>query len=183
MTIDKSFINDKSCKEENNICHTFGYGSSSFKDLINAVKDHNIDLIIDIRSYPKSRLNKDFNRDNLELALSQNDIQYIYMGHELGGHPNDVELWLDSGLPNYDKISKTALFRSGILKVAFYCAKRRPLLLCSEKKPEKCHRSTLIAPYLCAQGITVRHITGNLCFSHIQMELFRESLQTSPILQ
>lgn len=56
---------------------------AEFADLL---KEHNIKLLIDVRTVPRSRTNPQFNKDSLSQDLPTNhDVKYIWMGAELGG--------------------------------------------------------------------------------------------------
>jgi uncharacterized protein (DUF488 family) len=80
------------------------------------------------------------------------------MGDTLGGQPKDPACHAD-GKVDYDKVRAQPFFQAGLerLRRAF-AQQRRVALMCSEGRPEQCHRSKLIGEALAAQGIPVYHI-------------------------
>ena len=68
-----------------NIVFTIGHSTHPLDRFIALLKQHNITALCDIRSRPYSRMNPQFNRDNLKKSLEEKDIVYIFLGKELGG--------------------------------------------------------------------------------------------------
>ena len=66
---------------------------------------------------------------------------------------------------DYGRVQKIAPFKHGIERLLTACKKSLHIcLMCSEGRPEDCHRSKLIGEVLESEGIRVRHIDaeGNL---------------------
>lgn len=133
------------------------------------LKRHQIGYLIDVRSFPRSRYNPDFSGDVLQISLSEVGIRYVFMGDLLGGNPSNPEVRTDEGLKapgsyliDYRKQMTTAEFRKGLdrLRRAYHIG-ARIILLCSETKPEDCHRVRLIGEALHEEGINVSHIDEN----------------------
>lgn len=122
------------------------------------LKQHGITALCDVRSGPYSRINPQFNRDNLEEMLLAHGIAYRFLGKELGARSKDPTCYLH-GKVQYDRLAQTALFQYGLkrilrgLKDGF-----RVALVCAEKEPLDCHRTILVARHLAALGIPVAHI-------------------------
>ena len=126
---------------------------------IAALKAHEIGYLIDVRSAPYSKFKPEFSRNALEASLKEHGIRYLYMGDQLGGQPKDASCYDANGNVLYERVAETEFYQAGIarLQKAF----RRGLrvaLMCSEGRPEMCHRSKLIGATLEAQGIPVLHI-------------------------
>jgi len=66
---------------------TVGHSSHSLDSFVRLFQDNGIMTLVDVRTAPYSRHNLQFNRENLEGALSQRNIRYRYAGTYLGGHP------------------------------------------------------------------------------------------------
>ncbi len=135
--------------------YTIGYGNRSIADFINILKRYEIKYLIDIRSRPYSRFNPDFTREALEKRLPKS---YIFMGDTLGGRPDDSTCYVD-GKVDYAKVREKALFKEGIKRIQTAWEKQLHVaLMCSESKPQECHRSKLIGVTLIQQNIDVAHI-------------------------
>ncbi len=119
---------------------------------------HQIAYLIDVRSTPYSRYKPEFSKDALASALHRHGIHYVFMGDTLGGHPDDETCYVN-GKIDYEQVKTTADYQRGIerLRNAF-AQQRRVVLMCSEGKPEQCHRSKLIGATLTAADILVHHI-------------------------
>lgn len=138
--------------------YTIGYGARDIEAFIATLKAHKIDYLIDVRSRPYSRYKPDFSKDALTAHLDRAGIRYVFMGHVLGGQPDDQTCYTD-GKVDYDKLAATDFYREGIgrLQDAFR-QQRTVAIMCSEGKPQECHRSKLIGKTLQAAQIPVRHI-------------------------
>lgn len=138
--------------------YTIGYGSRSLDEFVLALQAHGIEFVIDVRSMPYSRFKPEFVRAALEAGLRERGIRYLYLGDSLGGQPKDRDCYEDDKIV-YARVKVKPFFRSGLARVqAAFRQQRRIALMCSEGKPELCHRSKLIAPSLIELGIPVAHI-------------------------
>lgn len=140
---------------------TIGYGSRTLDDFVRVLKAHVIEYLIDIRSAPYSRFKPEFSKNELEIALREHSIRYVYLGDKLGGRPEDRDCYVDDKVV-YARVKDKAFFREGIARVQAAQQKRlRIVLMCSEGKPEACHRSKLVGASLAELGISVAHIDEN----------------------
>ncbi len=57
--------------------HTIGHSTRRIEEFISILKTYEIEVLVDIRAFPVSRRNPQFNKKNIEKSLSQNDIEYI----------------------------------------------------------------------------------------------------------
>ena len=139
--------------------YTIGYGSHSVDEFIDVLQAHEIAYLIDVRSAPYSRYKPEFSREPLEAELQRHGIRYVFMGDTLGGRPDDEDCYDVNGKVDYAKMKVTERYLSGIqrLQTAF-AQQQRVVLMCSEGKPENCHRSKLIGETLEEQNIRVIHI-------------------------
>jgi len=141
--------------------YTIGYGAREVDAFIATLKAYEIAYLIDVRSKPYSRYKPDFSKQTLENHLQQNNIHYLFMGETLGGQPDDLSCYSD-GQVDYEKMGQKPFYLAGIGRLQK--AHKQGLcvaLMCSEGKPEMCHRSKLIGKTLTAAGITVAHIDEN----------------------
>lgn len=138
--------------------HTIGYGNRNIFDFIALLKNNNVKYLIDVRSKPSSRFNPDFSRPKLQEFLAANDITYVFMGKNLGGLPQYEECYTD-GRVDYSKVEKQFFYKQGIERLLIAWKKQIPIsIMCSEGKPEMCHRSKLIGQSLTKLDIPLAHI-------------------------
>lgn len=64
--------------------YTIGHSTRELEEFINILKVYKIELLIDVRTVPKSRYVPQFNEDNLRSVLPQNNIEYQHLSI-LGG--------------------------------------------------------------------------------------------------
>lgn len=72
---------------------TIGYGNRGIEEFIEILKKYEIKVLIDIRSIPYSRFRPSFNTNVLQQYLLNESISYRFMGKELGGKPDDENLY------------------------------------------------------------------------------------------
>ncbi len=138
--------------------YTIGYGNRSIEDFVKLLQDFNIKFLVDVRSQPYSRFNPDFSKDELEKRLKQHSIRYIFMGDTLGGRPKDSSCYVD-GKVDYAKVREKSFYQKGISYLHTAWGKQLHIaLMCSEAKPQECHRTKLIGNTLAEQKIDVAHI-------------------------
>jgi len=137
---------------------TIGYGARSLDDFIAALKSNQIDYLADVRSAPYSKFKPEFSKDWLQHHLERAGIRYLFMGDTLGGQPKDPSCHTE-GKVDYDKVRAQPFFHAGVERVKKAFAQEcRVALMCSEGRPEQCHRSKLIGEVLTEGGIPVMHI-------------------------
>ena len=170
--------------------YTIGYGNRSIEEFVVLLQQYDIKFLVDIRSQPYSRYNPDFSKDALERRLKQASIRYIFMGDTLGGRPRDDASYQEDGRVDYEKVAEKEFYQKGISYLHTAWDKQlRIVLMCSEAKPQACHRSKLIGKTLGKQNINVAHIdeTGavktqeevDLLITSGQLPLFDEMLGLS----
>ena len=138
--------------------YTIGYGNRSLDEFMALLKQYEIQYLVDLRSQPYSRFHPDFSRNAIEARLKQQRIRYIFMGDKLGGRPQDTECYVNSKV-DYAILREKAFYQQGIQRLHTAWEKQaRMALMCSEQKPQECHRSKLIGNTLRDRGIEVAHI-------------------------
>lgn len=171
---------------ETSAIYTIGYGKREIEEFIALLQRYEVNFLVDVRSAPFSKFKPAFSRDALDAALKAKGIRYVFMGDTLGGRPPDPDCYVD-GKVDYDRVKATKPFRRGIERLRTAWEKSlRICLMCSEGKPEDCHRSKLIGQVLEAEHLGVRHIDadGNLqtqtsvlqAITKGQMHLFKTPL-------
>ena len=141
-----------------NAVFTIGHSIHTQDDFIELLEGHRITAVCDVRSKPYSRMNPQFNRENLTKALASHGIEYRFLGKELGARSEDPSCY-EGDKVRYSKLANTQLFKDGLKRVRRgFTEGFRIALMCAEKEPLDCHRTILIAPQLISLGIAVQHI-------------------------
>ncbi len=139
--------------------YTIGYGARDIEGFIAALRHYDVSYLIDVRSRPYSRYKPDFSRDALEEHLRRAGIRYVYMGDSLGGLPSDRTCYDDEGKVLYERVAEREFYLAGIERLAGAHAQGLAVcLMCSEGKPEMCHRTKLIGRTLARRGLPTAHI-------------------------
>jgi len=139
---------------------TIGHSTQPAERFIALLKQHGITAVADVRSQPYSRMNPQFNREDLREALRESGVAYVFLGKELGARSEDRACYHD-GKVQYGLLAQTDLFRHGLDRVQEGARNFRIALMCAEKEPLECHRTILVARHLETLGLEVRHILGD----------------------
>lgn len=149
-----------------NIYFTIGHGTRSLAEFADLARGSAVDLIVDVRSIPRSRTNPQFNEQTFPGALEAWQIGYQHIA-ELGGlrgrqravEPSPNGFWRVRSFRNYADYALTAPFALGLAQLRDLAASRRCAIMCAETLWWRCHRR-IIADYLLASGEKVFHILG-----------------------
>ena len=141
--------------------YTIGYGNRTIEQFITLLKQYKILYVADIRSSAYSKYNPDFSHALLKHSLREHGLGYVFMGEQLGGRPKDNDCYTD-GKVDYSKLGQADFYKQGLRRLNTALEKRLPVaLMCSEQKPEMCHRSKLIGETLSDRNLNVWHIDEN----------------------
>jgi uncharacterized protein (DUF488 family) len=140
---------------------TIGHSNRPLDQLIAMLQAHGVDLLVDVRTVPKSRYNPQFNTENLPAPLLQAGIDYIHMPG-LGGlrharKDSSNTGWRNDSFRGYADYMQTPEFDAALTQLLRAAEGRRAAVMCAEAVPWRCHRS-MIADALTARGIPVEHI-------------------------
>lgn len=141
--------------------YTIGHSTHSADLFIKTLVSHAIELVVDVRSIPRSRHNPQFNKDELESDLRHQGIGYVHL-KELGGlrHTSGASIntgWTNLSFRGFADYMQTPEFNRGIEMLIEASYEKRSVIMCAETLPWRCHRS-LIADALTVRGIAVEHI-------------------------
>jgi uncharacterized protein (DUF488 family) len=144
---------------------TIGHSTRPIPEFIALLRDADAQLVIDVRTVPRSRRNPQFNTDVLAKALSDFQIGYDRIA-ALGGlrgknrniPPAVNAFWINESFHNYADYAMTEPFRHGLATLReLGREQKRCAIMCAEALWWRCHRR-IIADYLLAAGETVFHI-------------------------
>jgi len=126
---------------------TIGHSTLEWDSFIALLHAYGIQCLVDVRSFPRSRKNPQFNREDLDAALPATGIRYVWMGREIGG-------FRDGG---YEAYTLTSAFAEGIAALERLAAEAPTAFMCAEKLFFRCHRR-FISDELVRRGWAVVHI-------------------------
>lgn len=129
--------------------------SAAFLGLL---KQFAISLLVDVRSKPQSQRFPHFDRVELEGTLPAAGIEYLFLGEELGGRPDDPKAYGSDGLVDYRARRRSYAFQAGVERVTRELEQHDLALMCAEEDPLTCHRFLMICPELVALGLEPVHI-------------------------
>lgn len=121
---------------------TIGHSTHDFSTFLRLLKQHEIDVVADVRSRPYSRMPW-FSRPELEKELKTNRVLYVFLGDELGARRIERETYIGPRA-DYELIARTPAFARGMARLREGVAKFRVALMCAEKDPLDCHRTVLV---------------------------------------
>jgi uncharacterized protein (DUF488 family) len=140
---------------------TIGHSNHRLECFLALLRDHGIQGIADVRSWPASRYAPWFDSEPLADALGEAGVRYVFLGRELGGRPDDELLYDESGRVRYDAVARSETFIRGLEKLRRGIDVLRVAVMCAEEDPEHCHRRLLVARVLFEEGVHVLHIRGD----------------------
>jgi uncharacterized protein (DUF488 family) len=141
---------------------TIGHSTRSIQEFIALLQAHNVEIVVDVRTVPRSRRNPQFNRETLPQSLQAAGIGYEHAA-ALGGFRRPIAQsknagWRNTSFRGYADYMQTAEFSAAIESVAERARRQRLAVMCAEAVPWRCHRS-LIADALMVRGIQVEEIS------------------------
>ena len=124
-----------------------GHSSRTLAEFIALMKEYGIRILADIRSYPSSKIHPHFDKNPLEQGLTENGIEYLWLGDLLGGYRKE----------GYEAYMETESFARGVRRLVELAGRASPAFMCAEKDWSRCHRRWL-SDHLVFAGHKVVHI-------------------------
>src|SRR5262249_14788514 len=140
---------------------SIGHSNHTTDAFLCLLQEAHVSAVADVRSRPFSARFPQFNRPELESALRDHDIDYVFLGDVLGGRPEKRSLYTPDGRVDYERVRATLPFRRGVDHLLEGCATYRVAMLCAEEDPLDCHRGLMIAPALAERGRVIVHLRGD----------------------
>ena len=146
--------------------YTIGHSTHTMVEFVALLQQVAIDLVVDVRSIPRSRTNPQFNAETLPTSLTPAGIDYRHL-RALGGRrhrsrdapPSPNTVWRNQSFRNYADYAATDAFRGGLEELRSLIRKHCCAIMCAEAVWWRCHRR-IIADYLLEEGVSVGHIMG-----------------------
>lgn len=137
--------------------YTIGHSTRDVQDLIQVLRTHGVQRVIDIRSVPYSGYSPQYNRESITASLDGAGIQYLFDGERLGARSADPNMYIDDKV-SYKKLAHSDLVQSGIRDLVDNSRSLSVAIMCTERDPLACHRSILVARVIEELGQKVIHI-------------------------
>src|ERR1700756_949846 len=145
---------------------TIGHSTRTIAEFGALLSEAKVEVIVDVRSTPRSRTNPQFNIDSLPGSLAEFGGGYQHEP-ELGGRrdrarsapPSPNTFWLNEAFRSYADYAASDAFSVGFATLQDLAHRSCCAIICSEALWWRCHRR-IISDYLLAQGIEVLHIVG-----------------------
>jgi uncharacterized protein (DUF488 family) len=140
---------------------TVGHSTRSGEEFVEILRSHQVQVLVDVRTYPGSRRYPQFNRDVLDKNLALQEIRYQHEPR-LGGRrkpraDSHNSAWRNEQFRGYADHMETEEFKRGVEELLELAAEKRVAIMCAEAVWWRCHRS-LVSDYLKAEGHEVLHI-------------------------
>jgi uncharacterized protein (DUF488 family) len=135
---------------------TIGHSTHPIDAFVAMLTLHGIQALVDVRAFPRSRFNPQFNENALAGALRQAEIAYFHMG-SLGGLRKHGDGPAETAFSAYIRFMKTDEFHYSITRLKDIALKAPTTIMCAEAQWWKCHRR-FIAEAVAKDGFAVVHI-------------------------
>jgi uncharacterized protein (DUF488 family) len=137
---------------------TIGHATRSIAGFIELLNEVEVQLVVDVRTAPRSRTNPQFNREVLAASLAAFAIEYRHIA-ELGGlRPRQKQIpsstnafWQNQSFHNYADYAISREFQLGLDELRELGHAKRCAIMCAETLWWRCHRR-IISDYLLAAG-------------------------------
>ncbi|CAH0177612.1 DUF488 domain-containing protein [Pseudomonas brassicacearum] len=144
--------------------YTIGHSTRTIEQFVQTLKSFNVEMIVDVRTVPRSRTNPQYNLDTLPERLAPFGIEHEQI-RELGGLrkksrtvPDDLNgFWENRSFHNYADYALSDEFEKGLDRLMALSRTRRCAIMCAEAVWWRCHRR-IIADYLLLRDREVFHI-------------------------
>jgi uncharacterized protein (DUF488 family) len=127
---------------------TIGHSALALADFLGALHQHEVAVLADVRSRPASARFPHFDGIELEQSLRAAGMRYLFLGEELGGRPEDPNVYRNDGLVNYRARRRARGFQAGIERVVRELEGKAVALMCAEEDPSPA-RTTTGSPPAC----------------------------------
>lgn len=127
--------------------YTIGHSTHTLAEFVEMLQAFHIEMVVDVRSIPRSRHNPQFNKEELERSLRKHNIDYAHLNF-LGGlrHTTQTSVntaWKNASFRGFADYMQTSEFAAGIEQLIGFAGEKRVAIMCSEAVPWRCHRSLI----------------------------------------
>lgn len=156
--------------------YTIGHSNTPAEALLSHLREAGIKTLVDVRRFPSSRRNPQFNSGALAATLRGAGIEYRHF-EDLGGRREPMAdspnmAIANDALRGYADYTSTPQFQDAAAQLLGLAEQRPTAVMCAEAQPLNCHRSFL-ADALVGAGHEVVHIVGTELKKHQLLPLAR----------
>ena len=120
---------------------SIGHSNKPIAVFLDTLQEHQIEVVVDVRTVPRSRFSPYFNEKALGSSLAKRAIKYLNRGQTLGGRGENV--YYEEAIQELVELA-----RHGV----------RVCVMCSEADYRDCHRYSTLTPSLHSHDVDVFHI-------------------------
>ena len=141
---------------------TIGHSTNEAAHLLENLKRHQVDFVLDVRSMPYSKYASQYNKEAIQAFLKNHGIAYYHMAKYFGARLPDRSLYHPEGYLDFEKVRASYLFQKGMENVQKGLESGHNIaLMCTEKRPIDCHRAIMVARGFELVGIKAMHILND----------------------
>ncbi|HXC80186.1 MAG TPA: DUF488 domain-containing protein [Candidatus Acidoferrum sp.] len=149
-----------------NRIYTVGHSTRDFDEVLAMLQNNEITHLVDVRSFPLSRKFPQWNQSAIIDALPP-DIEYRWL-QKLGGRRHssgDVSsvngAWQVKAFRDYADYMDSDDFKDGLNELLELAEHGRPVIMCSEAVPWRCHRRLITDALIiaCAEVVDIMSTT------------------------
>ena len=143
---------------------TIGHSTRSLDEFLGMLREARVELVCDVRSFPRSRANPAFNLELLPGKLETVQIGYRHLP-DLGGRrpkqagidPSLNAFWRVPSFHNYADYALGESFAAAFAALVDLGRRRKAAIMCAEAVWWRCHRR-IVTDYLLLAGHPVDHL-------------------------
>jgi uncharacterized protein (DUF488 family) len=142
--------------------YTVGHGTLPAEAFASLLDGAHVSCVADVRSFPGSRRNPQFGREEMERWVPEVGIDYVWI-RELGGRRRPVSESTHVALRNdafraYADYMGMPGFLAGVEKLLALASSEQTTVMCSESVWWRCHRRLLADYLVLVRGVDVVHL-------------------------
>ena len=141
--------------------YTIGHSTREWEEFVEILEAYGIEVLVDVRTVPKSRHVPQYNDEHMAEALPKEGIEYAHI-KKLGGlrpakkdSPNGG--WRNKSFRGFADYMQTKDFFEGLDELMVLAKGKTTAIMCAEAVPWRCHRS-MIGDALLVRGYEVTDI-------------------------
>lgn len=144
--------------------YTIGHSTRSYAELVEALTAWEVETLVDIRHFTRSRANPQFNATSLRRKLPRAGLAYVELpslggrrGKAKGVDPDRNAGWTHPAFKNYADYAETPEFAGGLDELLVRAARETCAIMCAEAVWWRCHRR-IVTDYALTRRVPVFHI-------------------------
>lgn len=140
--------------------YTIGHSTRKLNNFIKILIENRIHCLVDVRSYPGSRMVPQFNKETLKKKLAKYGIKYYHLPNLGGRRKNKTTIHtslIAQTFASYAEYMMHEQFKEGLIKLKKIARSCKTAFMCAEGPWWRCHRR-MIADRLEYDGWEVYHL-------------------------